>query len=358
MSRLRLTCGFGTVVMSVLTILPVKAEEKIVPVRKLAVGSNRDEGRPALASCPIASAAALEQLWKDWEIPGKVPAVDFSKEIVVFVTTRASHVGLQPMFDDKIADLVLYGESTGDRAPGFRYVLCAVSAAGIGSVDGKPRSEWTFDPLARVMSGRPLNDDLSKIIRLQSDGRRGPDIVLSAEQLAKINFSLGERAPAVYIALFRRARTLDWPQALKAPAYAKERERLVTLLSTAIEQVKKGTSDKSVLQELTESVSALEGTLRSQPGGRSPELYGKASKFLAQLRGALPLFRDPQAANYFKLAEELAAKDRTVADLVEFMKRNGFIFAPALIGDGPAYDEIARSQGDYLKGLEVQKKDK
>src|SRR4051812_11458467 len=91
-------CGLA---LAALCAPAVSAEAKAVKFTKEWKGSVADEAQQKGAPEVITSAKALEKLWKDWKIEGKVPAVDFTKEIVVVGTASGSNVGLSARLDDK-----------------------------------------------------------------------------------------------------------------------------------------------------------------------------------------------------------------------------------------------------------------
>ena len=88
----------------------------------------------------VADAKSLEKLWKKWGVEGKVPEVDFKKEIVIVSTTVGSRLSLSAKLGDK-GNLEVLGAATSDLAPGFRYVIATVSREGVKTVNGKELKE-------------------------------------------------------------------------------------------------------------------------------------------------------------------------------------------------------------------------
>jgi hypothetical protein len=84
----------------------------------------------------IADTKALEKLWKKWGFEGKVPQIDFEKEIMLVTTTVGSRVNVSATLDDK-GNLQVLGMATSDFGTGFRYVLATVSREGVKKVNGK-----------------------------------------------------------------------------------------------------------------------------------------------------------------------------------------------------------------------------
>ena len=113
-----------------------RAQKKRVKVIKEWKGSVADEKLQKSAPACVTNAKDLEKLWKAWMVEGKMPDVDFSKEIVVITTTRGSRLNLFCNLDDK-GDLEVGGFGTRDLRPGFRYVIGLVSREGVKKINGK-----------------------------------------------------------------------------------------------------------------------------------------------------------------------------------------------------------------------------
>ncbi len=128
----------AVIVVALLTSL-CYADKKPVKPKKQWRGSVADEALMSNAPTYIAVAEELEKLWNNWKIPGKKPKVNFSKEIVVVITSRGSGLGLMASLDEK-GDLTVNGLGTMDFRPGFRYVIATVSREGVKTVNGKEMS--------------------------------------------------------------------------------------------------------------------------------------------------------------------------------------------------------------------------
>ncbi|MDQ3175872.1 MAG: YbaY family lipoprotein, partial [Acidobacteriota bacterium] len=131
--------GFSALAITALLTPLCHANNKPVKLIQQWNGSVMDERLMNDASTYITTAEELEKLWKDWKIAGKKPRVNFSKEIVVVVTSRGSGLSLVATLDEK-GDPAVYGLGTMDIRPGFRYVIATVSREGLKTVNGKERS--------------------------------------------------------------------------------------------------------------------------------------------------------------------------------------------------------------------------
>jgi hypothetical protein len=126
----------GGLALTALLVSDASAQPKAVKFTKEWKGSVADEAKQKGAPEVIAGAKALEKLWADWKIEGKVPEVDFTKEIVVVGTGSGSKLSLSARLDDK-GDLAVLGLATSDLAPGFRYVIATVPREGVKTVNKK-----------------------------------------------------------------------------------------------------------------------------------------------------------------------------------------------------------------------------
>jgi hypothetical protein len=113
-----------------------RAQKKPVKATREWSGSVANEALQQSAPAVVVSEKGLKKLWEDWKIEGKVPEVDFKKEIVVVSTSRGSKLNLSAVLDDK-GNLLVLGFGTRDLRPGFRYVLAAIPREGVKTVSGK-----------------------------------------------------------------------------------------------------------------------------------------------------------------------------------------------------------------------------
>ena len=127
------------IAMFLATVLPLQAgqpKKKPVKPSKQWSGSVDDLSLRKAAPEVILSVEELNNLWRAWKVPGPVPKVDFSKEIVVVTTTQGSRLRFMATLDDK-GNLQVGGLATRDLRPGFRYRIAALSHKGVKTVNGK-----------------------------------------------------------------------------------------------------------------------------------------------------------------------------------------------------------------------------
>jgi hypothetical protein len=113
------------------------ADKKAVKLTKEWSGSVEDENLKKDAPTVITTAKELGALWQSWKIEGKVPEVDFTKELVIVSITEGSKLKLGATLDDGNGNLEVLGMATRDIRPGFRYVIGTVSREGVKTVNGK-----------------------------------------------------------------------------------------------------------------------------------------------------------------------------------------------------------------------------
>lgn len=131
------TAVLFAVVLAALFAAEVRAQPKPVPLTNKWTGSVADVALKKGVPEVITSPKVLEKVWNAWMVKGKLPKLDFTKEIVILGTTSGSRLNLSARLDDK-GDLQIIGFGTADFGPGFRYVLATVPRTGVKTVNKKP----------------------------------------------------------------------------------------------------------------------------------------------------------------------------------------------------------------------------
>ena len=85
----------------------------------------------------LASQAELDKLWKEWQIPGKSPRVDFKTRLVLVRTCNCSSISIDPLLNDQ-GDLKIQVTITKDLREDTAYVMVLIPRQGIRTVEGKP----------------------------------------------------------------------------------------------------------------------------------------------------------------------------------------------------------------------------
>jgi hypothetical protein len=130
---------FALAIPAVLCLLapaPAADKKEVKPIKEWK-GSVEDQKLRKEAPECITSAKELKKVWEAWKVEGKVPDVDFTKEIVVVQTTTGSRLNLAGgKLDDK-GNLEVLAIATLDERPGFRYVIATFPREGVKTVNGK-----------------------------------------------------------------------------------------------------------------------------------------------------------------------------------------------------------------------------
>jgi len=85
----------------------------------------------------LANQAKLDQLWTDWQIPGKSPQVDFKTGLVLVRTCNCSLISIAPLLSEQ-GDLHIQVTMTKDLRDDTAYVLVLIPRQGIRTIEGKP----------------------------------------------------------------------------------------------------------------------------------------------------------------------------------------------------------------------------
>jgi tRNA A-37 threonylcarbamoyl transferase component Bud32 len=204
------------------------------------------------------------------------------------------------------------------------------------------------DPsLVEIWSGQALNDLLFRLVR--SAPRMPPPSVPSGEPLdpnvlKRINVAGAKHGGNV--GLLKNGGRLNWPPALSGADLKEERERISSLAADA---VKAAGSNKRVdadrLRRMSADIDGLQKQLVRDVAELAPAQYIEAKRFLNQLKDALTILDQPDAASF--LNGKYAARGKTVAELVKNMREYGLKFAPAVPGDEAAYVALYRSLAAY-----------
>lgn len=116
-----------------------KKEVKIEKVWTGRVLGKEKEGLQKLAPAKgyVSGPKAFAAIWKAWRTEEKVPAIDFSKKLVLVSVVGGPNMVRPNAFIDDRGNVTNQAESTLVDGPGFGYALGVVDRGGIQSVQGK-----------------------------------------------------------------------------------------------------------------------------------------------------------------------------------------------------------------------------
>src|SRR5262245_60777108 len=92
--------GVAALALAAFAVPQAQAQKKQIKIANQLRGSVGDADLAKGAPECITSAQTLEQLWKRWNLEGKAPKVDFTKDVVVLATTSGSRINLFATLDD------------------------------------------------------------------------------------------------------------------------------------------------------------------------------------------------------------------------------------------------------------------
>jgi plastocyanin len=207
-------------------------------------------------------------------------------------------------------------------------------------------------PEADVASGYALNT-LLKNLGSKPGSAAGPNVALDPDLFKHVNVTAEENGGNIGMLKFVTGGAgLPWPLPLQASAYNRLTRRLDQQARDAVNMARNnGKVDADTLKAMKDDVRALADTVRNNVNDLTPSQAVEARRFLSQLDDAILVLQQEHVANYF--TDTWAAKGKTVADLVNFMRANGLKFAPAVGGDEAAYSALYRALVKYSGGAAV-----
>jgi len=127
------------------------------------------------------------------------------------------------------------------------------------------------------------------------------------------------------------------------------RDLLQRLAKKAFNEAKLGQIDPNTISELDKGTDRLQKMLVAQVGDMPFAQYSEGKRYLSQLYDGIKALREPNAGDIangkFKL------KGNTVAEVVDYMTKNGLQFAPAVAGEEAAYTALQRALAAYGAGV-------
>jgi hypothetical protein len=201
-------------------------------------------------------------------------------------------------------------------------------------------------PLTEVWSGRALNTLLRHLVAQQGKDARGPNVPLSEDMLRDVNVTpASSRANAGLLKGLREKNELQWPQPLMDPMFKEAREDMSRQLKEAVQQVRNNTeAQASTLKDLAADLRAMNDTLEANVSKLSPSQYIEARRYLNMVGDAVKALESRDVTNFF---DKWVARGKNVAELVDFMGKQGLQFAPATPGDEPAYRALYHAMAAF-----------
>ena len=201
-------------------------------------------------------------------------------------------------------------------------------------------------PTTEVVGGSSLNTILSNLQSFGISSSMGPVIPIPQTVLNRINLaSTSSNGTTTSTAMLRGAGKISWPFSLQEPMFDKLREAIDTQFAQAFNEASNGNLQAAIFRDLTASVSALDGKVRTSANVMSAPDFIEARQFTTSLTSSVNALRDPKLVQTANAGQKL--EGTTVAEVVDFMTRNGLTFAPANDGDGGVYMALHQSFVTY-----------
>jgi hypothetical protein len=198
-----------------------------------------------------------------------------------------------------------------------------------------------------VVSGVAQNTIMPYLYGLTLQGIPGPPVRLDPELMRQINVR-GAGGSGGSLALLKDRGKVTWPLALRGPY----QEELDGLLPQVVSATVLGNLTPKLYKEVRSGVDNVEKDLKNKFFKDEVDAgsYMIAKRFVNDLRSAVNALQQPNAAKILDGA--MAAKGRTVQELVQNMTQNGLRFAPALPGQEPAYFALQSAMASYAAGAQ------
>jgi hypothetical protein len=203
-------------------------------------------------------------------------------------------------------------------------------------------------PLSDVWSARALNALLRHLITQQGGGVRGPRVPLNADTMNHVNVKVVDSVGNV--GLLKNRGELEWPEPLHGSAFKEGREQLNALMQGAYRSVGSGNNpDPATLNNLLAEFRKMRATLKANVGDLKPDEYIEARRYLDELGQTISALQDPNISKQFN--DDWKQKVRDVAQLVQYMREKGLMFAPATEKDQAAYVALYHALAAFDAGL-------
>jgi hypothetical protein len=201
---------------------------------------------------------------------------------------------------------------------------------------------------AKIWSGDSLNQLLRAAIK---SGKLNsvPNIPLKEDTLKQIN--LTDRSSRGNVGLLKDGGGLNWPLVLQEPPFNDQRTRLTLKIKDAVAHLKaKQPIPTATLRDAGALFKALTDKLNDSADDLSPTQYIAARRYLKQVGQAIRVLKGPRAANYFD--NTWNARGKNVAELVDYMRKEGLVFAAAVPGDEAAYNALYHALRAFEAGTQ------
>jgi flagellar hook-basal body complex protein FliE len=237
-------------------------------------------------------------------------------------------------------DLAMYIKS---RTPTFTEEQANTSRAILRRIQDQPAA-------SEVANGKALNllmDDATKF------GRRPAldPIPIAPEVLKGLNVT----KQGTGLGVLRNEGKINWPIALADVLTPEQRKNISLQAQAVVRDAAKGKNpDANVFKDLRTEINTTREQLLKRVNDVPGEQYMQAKRFLSELENSLQAVQQGEVEVQTNFDNFIAGKAQNVEDVIDFMKRNGYRFAPGTQGDEASYRAIYSALRNYDVALNQQ----
>ncbi len=201
-------------------------------------------------------------------------------------------------------------------------------------------------PFTEILSGGALNNLLKDIQRMSSMGVNGPSVPVDPDVLKHINLT---SSTGGNIGAFKNGGKIRWPLSLTTSLFERSRTNIERLIQQVIKEAESpGGVQSASVRELSDAVKGLESSIDTQSSSMGLQDLIQAKRTVRELSDAVTAIQNPDSSNY--LNNKWAAQGQTVGDMVNFMTKQGLLFAAAVSGDETYYRVLHQAMVTYTLG--------
>jgi hypothetical protein len=205
-----------------------------------------------------------------------------------------------------------------------------------------------------VVAGKSLNVILQALSKFTSKQLRLETVTLDEDLLKSLNVT-GSNAN---LGLLRNDGQIPWATVFDNTTVLPSKQRAdidnyAKILFCQAANNAGGKLDPHVLTALELAAGQLRERLNKNINVVGTQSYLEGSRFLDHFDGAVLALRKGDVVLYLDFNQKFAKGGKTVAELVEYMSKNGLTFAPAMPGDERAYHALQAALSAQSLGLQV-----
>jgi hypothetical protein len=205
-----------------------------------------------------------------------------------------------------------------------------------------------------VVTGKSLNVILQALSKFTSKQLRLETVTLDENMLKSLNVT-GSNAN---LGLLRNDGQIPWATVFDNTTVLPSQQRAdidnyAKILFCQAANNAGGKLDPNVLTDLELAAGQLRKRLNKNINVVGTQSYLEGSRFLDHFDGGVLALRKGDVVLYLDFIQKFAKGGKTVAELVEYVSKNGLTFAPAMPGDERAYHALQAAQSAQSLGLQV-----